>query len=130
MAAKKKTKKPQIQVRRIYEEPEPASDGVRVLVDRVWPRGLAKQDAALDDWCKEVAPSTDLRKWYRHDPDRFDDFAERYRAELATQEGEQALDDLLETASGAGTLTLLTAVKDPSIGHTRVLEEELRDRIR
>ncbi|MGI5351183.1 DUF488 domain-containing protein [Streptomyces sp. CA-250714] len=121
-------KKPKIQVRRVYEEPDPGSDGTRVLVDRVWPRGLAKEAAALDAWHKDVAPSTELRKWYGHDPDRFDDFAERYRAELATEEGEQAIADLLETASGAGTLTLLTAVKDPSLGHTRVLAEELKSR--
>ncbi|MEU5837137.1 DUF488 family protein [Streptomyces diacarni] len=126
MAAKKK---PKIQVRRVYEEPRPDSDGVRVLVDRVWPRGESKEKAALDDWNKDVAPSTELRKWYRHDPDRYDDFARRYRAELATEEGGRALGALLETASGAGTLTLVTAVKDPSIGHTRVLEEELKDRL-
>jgi len=125
MAAKKK---PKIQVRRVYEEPEPGTDGARVLVDRVWPRGLSKEEAALDAWHKDVAPSTELRKWYGHDPDRFDAFAERYRAELATEEGEQALGDLLEAASGAGTLTLLTAVKDPSLGHTRVLAEELKGR--
>ncbi|MGY1434459.1 DUF488 domain-containing protein [Streptomyces reniochalinae] len=126
MAAKKK---PKIQVRRVYEESRPDSDGVRVLVDRVWPRGESKEKAALDEWNKGVAPSTALRKWYQHDPDRYEEFARRYRAELATGEGERALGALLETASGAGTLTLVTAVKDPSIGHTRVLEEELEDRL-
>ncbi|WP_369207088.1 DUF488 domain-containing protein [Streptomyces sp. PU-14G] len=126
MAAKKQTK---IQVRRVYEEARPGADGVRVLVDRVWPRGESKEKAALDDWNKDVAPSTELRKWYRHDPDRYEEFAERYRAELATEEGERAFDALLATASGAGTLTLVTAVKDPSIGHTRVLEEELKGRL-
>lgn len=126
MAARKK---PKIQVRRVYEDPQPATDGVRVLVDRVWPRGESKEKAALDDWNKDVAPSTELRKWYRHDPDRFEDFAERYRAELATEEGGRALDALLAAAPGAGTLTLVTAVKDPSIGHTRVLEEELKARL-
>ncbi|MBQ0865648.1 DUF488 family protein [Streptomyces sp. A73] len=125
MAAEKKLS---IRVRRVYEAPDPATDGARVLVDRVWPRGLSKQDAALDAWRKEVAPSTELRKWYGHDPERFEEFAERYRGELATREGEQAIDDLLRAASGAGVLTLLTAVKDPSIGHTRVLAEELEGR--
>lgn len=125
MAAKKKLK---VQVRRVYEEPRP-DDGARVLVDRVWPRGESKERAALDDWNKDVAPSTELRKWYRHDPELFDEFAERYRAELATEEGEQGLDRLLRTASGAGTLTLLTANKDLALAHTRVLEEELGNRI-
>ncbi|MFI8852814.1 DUF488 domain-containing protein [Streptomyces sp. NPDC053499] len=126
--AKKARGKLRIQVRRVYEEPDPGSDGTRVLVDRVWPRGLSKEEAALDAWHKEVAPSAELRKWYGHDPDRFEEFAERYRAELATDEGERAMGELLEAASGAGVLTLLTAVKDPSIGHTRVLAEELEGR--
>ncbi|NSC20655.1 DUF488 family protein [Streptomyces albus subsp. chlorinus] len=126
MAAKKK---PRIRARRVYEEPDPAADGARVLVDRVWPRGVSKERAALDDWNKSVAPSAELRTWYRHDPDKFEEFAERYRAELATDEGERALDSLVRAASGAGALTLLTAVKDLALAHTRVLEEELRGRL-
>jgi uncharacterized protein YeaO (DUF488 family) len=70
-----------VRVRRVYEEPEPA-DGTRVLVDRIWPRGLAKAKAALDEWCKDVAPSDELRKWYSHDPDRFEEFGRRYQLEL------------------------------------------------
>ena len=67
-----------VRVRRVYDDPE-QTDGARVLVDRVWPRGISKDRAALDDWCKDVAPSTELRKWYGHDPERFGDFADRYR---------------------------------------------------
>jgi uncharacterized protein YeaO (DUF488 family) len=66
-----------VRVRRVYEEPEPG-DGTRVLVDRIWPRGLTKAKAALDEWCKDVAPSDELRKWYSHDPDRFEEFGRRY----------------------------------------------------
>ena len=61
---------PEVRVRRVYEEPAP-EDGMRVLVDRIWPRGLTKARAALDEWCKEIVPSTELRKWYGHDPERF-----------------------------------------------------------
>jgi uncharacterized protein YeaO (DUF488 family) len=69
-----------VQVRRAYEDPA-QGDGTRVLVDRIWPRGLTKARAALDEWCKEIAPSTELRKWYGHDPERFEEFGRRYRAE-------------------------------------------------
>jgi uncharacterized protein YeaO (DUF488 family) len=70
-----------VRVRRAYEEPE-ADDGTRVLVDRLWPRGLSKARAALDEWCKNVAPSPELRTWYSHDPDRFAEFSHRYQQEL------------------------------------------------
>src|SRR6516165_4655813 len=70
-----------VRVRRVYDEPE-ADDGTRVLVDRIWPRGMTKARAALGEWCKDVAPSTELRKWYGHDPDRFEEFTRRYRLEL------------------------------------------------
>lgn len=114
-----------IQVRRIYEEPDREHDGMRVLVDGVWPRGIAKADAEFDEWDKEIAPSTELRKWYRHDPERWPEFTRRYREELATPEMREALHELRRRA-GTGTLTLLTAVKDPEHGHTKVLAEELR----
>ncbi len=73
-------------MRRVYEELE-RGDGTRVLVDRIWPRGLTKAKAALDEWCKDVAPSAELRKWYSHDPDRFEDFGRRDRAELKDLSG-------------------------------------------
>ena len=75
-----------VQVRRVYDDPRP-EDGTRVLVDRIWPRGMTKQKAELDEWCKQVAPSTALRTWYGHDPERFDEFARRYRDELGNPSG-------------------------------------------
>jgi uncharacterized protein YeaO (DUF488 family) len=117
-----------IQVRRIYDEPQPG-DGQRVLVDRVWPRGLSKDHAHLDEWCKQVAPSTSLRTWYRHDPDRYQEFARRYRAELAEPERAEALAHLRELAA-AGPLTLLTATKHSDISQAAVLAELLGRRPR
>ena len=73
--------KAEMKVGRVYDPPAPG-DGTRVLVDRLWPRGLTKAKAHIDEWCKEVAPSTELRKWYHHDPARFAEFTHRYRAEL------------------------------------------------
>ncbi|MEU0841828.1 DUF488 family protein [Streptomyces sp. NPDC005962] len=115
---------PGIRVRRVYEAPEP-DDGTRVLVDRIWPRGLAKADARLDEWAKAAAPSTELRRWYGHEPERFAEFARRYRAELAEPERREAVDHLRALA-GQGTLTLLTAVKDVSHGHAGLLADAVR----
>jgi uncharacterized protein YeaO (DUF488 family) len=96
-----------------------------VLVDRIWPRGLTKAKAQLDEWCKEVAPSTELRKWYNHDPARFDEFSRRYHVELQQPERSEALDHLRDLARD-GTLTLLTATKQPEISEAAVLAEMLR----
>jgi uncharacterized protein YeaO (DUF488 family) len=112
-----------VRVRRVYDEPD-ADDGTRVLVDRIWPRGMTKARAALDEWCKDVAPSTELRKWYGHDPARFEEFARRYRLELADPERAGALAHLRALAS-AGPLTLLTATKDPAISEASVLASML-----
>lgn len=112
-----------VRVRRVYEEAEPG-DGQRVLVDRVWPRGLSKDHAHLDEWCKQVAPSTSLRTWYGHDPDKYQEFARRYRAELAQPEPASALAHLHDLA-GAGPLTLLTATKRSDISQAAVLAELL-----
>ncbi|MCF3175307.1 DUF488 domain-containing protein [Streptomyces sioyaensis] len=114
-----------IRVRRVYEAPEPA-DGARVLVDRLWPRGLSKEEARLTEWCKDVAPSTELRRWYGHQEERFDRFAERYRAELAQEDAQQALERLRARAD-EGPLTLLTAVKDVPSSHAAVLAEVLQE---
>jgi uncharacterized protein YeaO (DUF488 family) len=110
----------QVRVRRAYEEPE-SSDGVRVLVDRIWPRGLSKERAALDEWCKDVAPSTELRKWYSHDPDRFGEFGRRYEAELADPQRAAALAHLRDLAAAGRPLTLLTATRQPDISEAAVL---------
>ncbi len=115
--------KHRVRVRRIYDEPD-SGDGARVLVDRLWPRGVSKERARLDDWCKDVAPSTELRKWYGHDPERFDEFARRYRAELSASPAAEAYEDLRERA-GRGNLTLLTAAKRADISEATVLEELL-----
>ncbi len=114
-----------VRVRRVYEESAPG-DGTRVLVDRIWPRGLTKAKAALDEWCKEVAPSTELRKWYSHDSARFEEFGRRYQAELTEPARAEALAHLRELAKGR-TLTLLTATRQPQISEAAVLARLLRD---
>lgn len=113
-----------VRVRRVYEEPE-RGDGTRVLVDRIWPRGLTKARAALDEWCKNVAPSAELRKWYSHDPARFEDFGRRYRAELQDPPRAEALAHLRKLAKDR-QLTLLTATSQPEISEAAVLAELLR----
>ncbi|GAA3524106.1 DUF488 family protein [Amycolatopsis ultiminotia] len=115
---------PDVQVARVYDPPAPEG-GDRVLVDRLWPRGLAKAAAALDDWCRDVAPSTELRRWYGHDPARFAEFARRYRAELAEPAAAKALAGL-HTRASRGPLTLLTATKDPTHSQAAVLANLLR----
>ena len=111
-----------IQIKRIYEKPS-YNDGCRVLVDRLCPRGVAKQDAALDGWCKSIAPSADLRKWLHDDMSRrWREFRSRYKEEL--REVDEELDRLAETASDSG-LTLLTAAKDQERNHAVVLKDFL-----
>ncbi len=97
---------------------------MRVLVDRLWPRGLTKEKAALDEWCKQIAPSSDLREWYHHDPDRFEEFERRYREELADPERTEALEHLRGLAR-TRTLTLVTATKHPEISEAEVLARVL-----
>ena len=116
--------RPDLRVRRAYE-PASDEDGYRVLVDRVWPRGLSKERARVDEWCKDVAPSTELRKWYDHEPSRFEGFERRYREELLDPARASALEHLRELAT-SGTLTLLTATKDPEISQAAVLARLLR----
>jgi uncharacterized protein YeaO (DUF488 family) len=113
-----------VTVARVYD-PAPGAAGTRVLVDRIWPRGLRKEDAHLDEWCKAVAPSTELRKWYGHDPDRYAEFARRYRNELNQPEPAEALRHLRELAR-QGELTLLTASKAVNISQVSVLAGLLR----
>jgi len=114
-----------ITYRRIYEEASPA-DGVRVLVDRIWPRGVRKEDAHLDEWLKDVAPSTDLRRWYAHQPEHFPEFRRRYEAELQNAEQRSALDHLREIADH-DALTLLTATRDVEHSQAAVLATLLTD---
>jgi uncharacterized protein YeaO (DUF488 family) len=111
-------------VRRVYEEPQP-EDGARVLVDRLWPRALTKGKAALSEWCKDIAPSTELRKWYGHDPARFAEFGRRYRRELTDPEHADALAHLRHLARDE-PLTLVTATKQPEISEAAVLAAVLQ----
>ena len=113
-----------VRVRRVYDPPDPA-DGQRVLVDRLWPRGLSKSAAALDEWLKAVAPSDELRRWYGHEPSKLPAFQERYQAELQAPERADALAHLRHLA-GSGPLTLLTATKDVEHSQATVLAAKLR----
>ncbi|MGH3756239.1 DUF488 domain-containing protein [Actinophytocola sp.] len=110
-------------VRRVYDQPT-EQDGVRVLVDRIWPRGLSKAAAQLDEWCKAVAPSPALRTWYGHDSAKFVEFSRRYRVELTEPVRARALRHLRELADGR-RLTLLTATKRPEISQAAVLVDLL-----
>lgn len=112
-----------VRVRRVYEPAEP-QDGARVLVDRLWPRGLRKDAVEIDDWARDVAPSAELRRWYGHDPARFAEFDARYRDELAAPQRRAALDRI---RSRPGDLTLLTATRDAGHSHAEVLAALLRD---
>ena len=113
-----------VRVRRVYEQASPG-DGQRFLVDRLWPRGLARSAAHLDEWVKAVAPSDDLRRWYGHDPARFAEFRRRYVKELGEPERARALTHLNQAAR-EGTITLLTATKDAAHSEAEVLAELLR----
>ena len=108
-----------VRVRRVYEPPEP-DDGVRVLVDRLWPRGLSRDAAHVDEWPKALTPSTELRRWYHAGEGAYEEFSERYEAELAAPEADELLDHLRELA-GRGAVTLLTAAKSPELSHASVL---------
>jgi uncharacterized protein YeaO (DUF488 family) len=111
-----------IRLKRAYEPAAP-SDGYRVLVDRLWPRGVSKQDAELDAWEKELAPSAELREWFGHDPSRFAEFRRRYTAELRERRPRLAA---LRRRARAGTLTLVYAAHDSEHNDAVVLGEVLR----
>ena len=110
-----------VAIKRIYEKPE-VHDGYRALVDRLWPRGMSRQRAALDAWLVELAPSSALRTWFHHAPRRWSEFTRRYRAELRTQS--VALDALRHRAARM-RVTLLTATRDPRLSHAAVLRATL-----
>ncbi|WP_394706146.1 DUF488 domain-containing protein [uncultured Martelella sp.] len=112
-----------VRIKRVYDEPDNA-DGLRVLVDRLWPRGLAKDKARVDLWAKDVAPSNELRKWFAHREDRWAAFQQRYRAELAEN---AALDELC-AESEKNTVTLLYGARDQRINHARVLAAVITER--
>jgi uncharacterized protein YeaO (DUF488 family) len=110
-----------IRIKRAYDAPE-SRDGLRILIDRLWPRGLSKDKLKLDSWAKHLSPSNDLRKWYQHDPAKFGEFRCRYVAELK-QQGE-GLDELRGAVAGR-TVSLLTATKELDLSHATVLRELL-----
>jgi uncharacterized protein YeaO (DUF488 family) len=111
-----------IVAKRIYE-PAKNTDGYRVLVDRLWPRGVSHQKAALGEWLKDIAPSTELREWFGHKPERFAEFKKRYHAELLNNPAVKHLRDLTRQHK---TITLLYAAHDPKINHAEVLVDYLR----
>lgn len=111
----------EVRVKRVYETPGPA-DGYRVLVDRLWPRGMSHERATVDRWLKEVAPSARLRTWWGHDPLRLADFAARYRAELAVN---PAVGELRALTAAHPVVTLVSAVRDPRVNHAVVLRDYL-----
>jgi len=111
-----------IQVKRIHEPPDPA-DGYRALIDRLWPRGISRPRAALDNWLIDLAPSTELRKWFREDPRRWTQFVRRYRAELRAQ---APMLEALRQRARQQRLTLLYAARDPRRNHALVLRDVLR----
>lgn len=113
-----------IVVRRVYDDGDDLGGGYRVLVDRLWPRGVTKQDASLDEWAKDVAPSAELRRWYGHDPAKFEAFAERYRAELARPPATGVVARLRGLADRQ-RVTLLTATRDVERSGAQVLHDHL-----
>jgi uncharacterized protein YeaO (DUF488 family) len=114
-----------ISLKRVYDPPS-AKDGFRVLVDRLWPRGLKKENAKIDLWCKDIAPSNDLRKWFGHDPAKWDEFKRRYFMELDNRPIEIAV--LVEKAE-SGAITLLFAAKDKIYNNAAVLIEYIEKTI-
>ena len=110
-----------IKLKRVYEKPA-KDDGIRILVDRLWPRGLTKQKAALDLWSKEIAPSTELRKWFGHDPKKWTEFRRRYRAELKSHPDELKM---IKSKEKEGTVTLLYGARDQEHNEAIVLQQLL-----
>lgn len=105
-------------IKRVYEAPA-QTDGIRILVDRLWPRGMSKVRAHLDDWMKDIAPSPDLRVWFNHEPDRFGEFAKLYREELEGNPEVKKIRDMLKT----NNVTLIYAAHDPRVNHAVVLRD-------
>ena len=114
----------EIVITRVYDDPGRRDDEYRVLVDRLWPRGLTKRQVDYDEWAKDLAPSGELRTWYGHDPERFAQFSRRYRSELKKEPGDEALARVL-SAAGRRSLVLLTATRDVEHSGAQVLQRVL-----
>ncbi|MCJ7843332.1 DUF488 domain-containing protein [Lederbergia sp. NSJ-179] len=120
---------PSIKIKRIYD-PYNQEDGARILVDRIWPRGIKKEDAKLEDWLKEIAPSSDLRKWFGHDPERFADFRKKYLQELREDnEKREALEQLCKRAEKQD-ITLVYAAKNEKHNQAVILKKEIEEKLR
>ena len=113
-----------IKIKRIYEPPE-KEDGFRVLVDRLWPRGVSKDKARVDLWLKEIAPSDQLRKWFSHDPEKWEDFKKRYREEL--EDKEKLIQTIKKIEKERGVVTLLYSAKDEKHNNAVALNEVLQE---
>ena len=112
-----------IKLKRVYEGHNP-SDGFRVLVDRLWPRGISKEEAHIDEWLRDIAPSTELRKWFGHDPEKWPEFQRRYRDELKSNK--QSLEKLLADTAGKD-ITLVYASREQKYNNVTVLKEVLKE---
>ena len=112
-----------IQIKRVYEQ-RGADDGYRILIDRLWPRGISKEKAGVDLWLKEIAPSTELRKWYGHDPEKWNEFSKRYRKELA--DNNELIKQITDLEKEHGTVSLLFAAKEEKYSQAAVLIELLK----
>jgi len=117
------SRKAMIATKRIYDDAK-VEDGVRILVDRLWPRGITKERAGVDEWMRDIAPSDQLRRWYQHDPEKWPEFRNRYRAELLTK---QPLVDKLRRRSRGARITLLYSAKDKERNNAIALKEFLEN---
>lgn len=114
-----------ITIKRVYK-PVNEADGKRVLVDRLWPRGISKEKAKIDEWMKDIAPSNELRKWFNHDPEKFEEFSQKYKEELKEPEKKKELDKLIEMSDG-NTVTLVYSAKDEEHNQAVVLKHYLEE---
>ena len=113
-----------VKLKRAYEEPS-SDDGVRILIDRLWPRGISKKGAALDLWMKEIAPSDELRKWFHHEPDRWSEFQQRYRSEV---DANQPLLDQLRSMARKGPITLVYSARNEEQNNATALKDFILER--
>ena len=114
-----------LKIKRAYEAAE-NDDGKRILIDRLWPRGVSKVEARIDEWMKDLAPSTELRQWFGHDTDKWEEFRKRYKKELASPEGTRLLEDIARRAR-SGPITLVYGAKDTEHNNAKVLEEIINE---
>ena len=117
-----------LKIKRAYEKKE-ASDGKRILIDRLWPRGVTKADAGIDEWLKDLGPSTELRKWFAHDPAKWAEFKKKYLNELASIDKKKLLEQIVSEA-GHGSVTLIYSARDSEHSDVKVLEELISEMMR